>query len=187
VIGCVANYKPGKGLELLIRATARLVTVLGNRDLRLVLVGDGHHRPVLEALRAELDVTDVVILHGTEPEAEHLFGAFDIAALASESEGLPNVVLEAAAAGLPIVATAAGGTTEIITDRVTGLLVDVGDEIGFAAALERLCRDAEGGRRMGAAAREDVVARFGVGRMVDEFADVYRELTGRRERRSPRG
>jgi glycosyltransferase involved in cell wall biosynthesis len=184
VIGCVANYKPFKGLEMLIRSTADLVVRLGHRRLRLVLVGEGPLRPMLEALRRQLQVEDVVILHGAEPVATTVYSAFDIAALASEAEGLPNVVLEAAAAGLPIVATAAGGTPEVISDGVTGLLVDVGDQDGFTRALECLCRDRDAAERLGAAARSDVVQRFSVDRMVAAFASLYRELSKPARRRA---
>lgn len=183
VIGSVANYKPGKGLDVLIRAAGRLAADGGRRDLRLVLVGDGRERDHLEALRLELgELQDVVVLHGTEPDARAIYGAFDVAVLASKGEGLPNVVLEAAAAGLPIVATAAGGTVEIIADGVTGLLVPVGDEDALLAALWRLCDDPTERRRLGEAARLDVTTRFGVDRMVAEFAALYREFAAGRGR-----
>lgn len=182
VVGCVANYKPAKGLELLIRSIADLAVRLGHRQLRLVLVGEGILRPMLEALSHELQIEDLVILHGAEPEAIRVYGAFDIAALASEAEGLPNVILEAAAAGLPIVATAAGGTPEVVTDGVTGLLVDVGDQDGFTRALERLCLDREAAARFGVAARSDVARRFGVEQMVASFASLYREISPARRR-----
>jgi len=179
VIGCVANYKPFKGLELLVRAVARLTTHPGVPAIRLVLVGEGRLRPELEALCVTLGVEQTVILHGLEPEARSIYGAFDIAAHASEAEGLPNVVLEAAAAGLPIVATNAGGTGEIISDGTTGVLVPVGDEDGHVQGLARLCLDPGERQRLGEAARADVLARFGVERMVGEFADLYRELIRR--------
>lgn len=176
VVGCVANYKPYKGLELLIRVVVRLAAGPAGPDLRLVLVGEGRLRPELEELRAELRAEQIVILHGSEPEARNVYGGFDIAVLASEAEGLPNVVLEAAAAGLPIVATDAGGTREIIRDSTTGLLVPVGDEDAMVSALERLLRDPVERARLGEAARADVLERFATDRMVGEFATLYREL-----------
>jgi glycosyltransferase involved in cell wall biosynthesis len=182
VIGCVANYKPHKGLELLIRSVARLART-GGGTVRLVLVGEGRLRPELERVRSDLGVEREVVFHGAEPDARRLYGAFDVAALASEAEGLPNVILEAAAAGLPIVATAAGGTVEIITDGVTGRLVEIGDEDALVEALTDLRADPAARRRLGDAARADVEARFGVERMVAEFAELYREQSRRRSAR----
>lgn len=185
VVGCVANYKLFKGLELLVRAIARLAAEPGAPEVRLVLVGEGRLRAELEELRTEFAMEQIVILHGSEPEARSVYGAFDIAALASEAEGLPNVVLEAAAAGLPVVATDAGGTREIISNGKTGLLVPVGDEDAMVAALDRLRRDATERARLGDAARVDVLKRFATDRMVAAFAALYRELAagpGRSER-----
>ena len=106
----VANYKPLKGLESLLRTAAMLRPVIPG--LRLVLVGEGPHRRLLEQMVADLGLGDTVRLHGPEADARCLYGAFDIVVQASESEGLPNVLLEAAAAGRPIAATAAGGTVD---------------------------------------------------------------------------
>jgi glycosyltransferase involved in cell wall biosynthesis len=179
VIGCVANYRPFKGLELVVAAAARLAAVRDRATLRVVLVGEGRHRGRLGALRSELGVGDVVVLHGSEPDARDVYGAFDVAVLASEAEGLPNVLLEAAAAGLPIVATAAGGTVDVIEDGRTGLLIPIGDEDALLAALQRLADDPAERRRLGDAARADVLERFGVERMVDEFIATYREMARR--------
>jgi glycosyltransferase involved in cell wall biosynthesis len=187
VVGCVANYKPFKGLELLIRSIARLAAEPAAPDLRLVLVGEGRLRPDLEAERATLGAERMVILHGSEPDARNLYGAFDIAAHASEAEGLPNVVLEAAAAALPIVATDAGGTREIISDGTTGLLVPVGDEDAMVSALDRLRRDPGERARLGEAARADILERFATDRMVGEFATLYRELAAPGGPRRARG
>jgi glycosyltransferase involved in cell wall biosynthesis len=178
VVGGVANLKPRKGLGLLIRSIATLHA--GLPTLRLVLVGEGPHRPVLEALVAELGLTDVVHFHGRDLDARRLYGAFDIFAHASESEGSPNAVIEAAAAGRPIVATRAGGTVEVVVDGESGLLVPVGDEAGLAAALLRLAKDPELRARLGAAARERAATVFGMDRLVAEFAAMYEELAERK-------
>jgi glycosyltransferase involved in cell wall biosynthesis len=178
VVGCVANYKPRKGLELLIRVVAALRPAVPR--LRLVLVGEGTHRPVLEALVAELGLAGIVRLHGRELDARRLYGAFDIYAHASESEGGPNAVIEAAAAGLPIVATRAGGTAEAIEDGMSGLLVPVNDAAAFEAALRRLAGDPRLGAELGAAARKRAATVFGMDRMVAEFAALYEELADRK-------
>ena len=98
---------------------------------------------------------------------------------ASDAEGLPNVVLEGAAAGRPIVATAAGGTPEIVIDGVTGLLAPVGDTDGLARGLTRILDDRGLAQRMGGAARDHVAKRFGLERFVAETAALYEEMVQR--------
>jgi glycosyltransferase involved in cell wall biosynthesis len=178
VVGSVANYKPRKGLELLIRVVARLRTEQPN--LRLVLVGEGTHRPVIESLVSELELGDVVRVHGRENDARRLYGAFDIFAHASETEGASNAVFEAAAAARAIVATRTGGIPEMVQHDQTGLLVPVGDIDGFARELLALAEDPALRERLGAAARARAVAVFGMDRMIAEFAALYEELAERK-------
>jgi glycosyltransferase involved in cell wall biosynthesis len=178
VAGAVANYRPVKGLERLVRVVAGLHAELP--DLRLVLIGDGPLRGALEAQAAGLGIGSIVRVNGPAPDARHLVEAFDLVVAASEAEGLPNALLEAAAAGRPIAATAAGGTVEVIEDGRTGLLVPVGDEAALAGAVRRLVQDPELRARLGAAARVHVEATFGMDRMVAEYAALYDELAERR-------
>jgi glycosyltransferase involved in cell wall biosynthesis len=178
VIGCVANYKLRKGLEAMLRVIAQLRP--GLPELRLVLVGEGGLRPELERLIAELNLGGVALLHGREPDARRLYGAFDIAAHASETEGSPNAVVEAAAAGLPIVATRAGGTGEIFVDGESGSLVAVGDDEALARELRMLAEDPDLRRRYGTKARERVSTVFGMDRLVAEYAALYEELAERK-------
>ena len=178
VAGAVANYRSVKGLARLIRVVAGLHAELP--ALRLVLIGDGPLRGALEAQAADLGISASVRVHGPEPDARRLVEAFDLVVGASEAEGLPNALLEAAAAGLPIAATAAGGTVEVVEDGRTGLLVPVGDELALAGAVRRLVQDPELRARLGAAARVHVEATFGMDRMVAEYAALYTELAERR-------
>ena len=129
---------------------------------------------------AELGASDIVRLHGRELDARRLYGAFDIFAHASETEGGPNAVMEAAAAALPIVATRAGGTDEVVEDGVSGLLVPVDDEAAFSAALLRLATDPTLCALLSAAARQRAATVFGMDRMVAEFAALYEELAERK-------
>ena len=94
---------------------------------------------------------------------------------ASSREGLPNALLEAAASGRAIVATAAGGSGEIVLDGQTGLLVPVEDPVALVRALDRLVSDADLRERLGNAAREHVAATFAMDRFVAEFARLYEE------------
>ena len=178
VVGCVANMTPRKGLAAVVRAVASLQGRFPN--LRLVLVGDGPYRPVLESLIGDLEAEGIVHMHGRDPDARRLYGAFDIFAHASETEGGPSVVLEAGAAGRAIVATSAGGTVEAIVDGENGLLVPVGDQEALGAALARLAGDPGLRSRLGAAALERVAAEYSMERMVASFAGLYEELAERK-------
>lgn len=181
VVAYVANYKAGKGHETLIRAIARTLPTQPN--LRLMLIGEGARRPTLETLIRELGLAEVVRLHGEVSEAREVIGAFDIAVQASESEGLPNAVLEAAAAGLPIVATDAGGTAEVLDGGRTGICVPIGDEAAIAEALGRLVDDPALRKSLGDAAKAHVQRDFGVERFVAETAALYEEVAATKLRR----
>ncbi len=174
LIGYVANYRSGKGHETLIRAFAKALA--RHPAIRLILVGEGRQRPALEELIARLGLSATVRLHGAAPNARQIIGAFDIAVQPSESEGLPNSVLEAAAAGLPIVATNAGGTAEILDGGRTGICVPIGEEAAIAQALGRLVEDPALRTSLGDAARSFVRASYGVERFVAETAALYEDL-----------
>ena len=180
VIGCVANYLPVKRLDQLVQAFAIVARAVP--AARLELIGDGPGRASLEAQVRDAGLQGRVCLHGFEPEPERLDPAFDIVALSSEREGLPNTLLEAGAAGVALVSTAAGGAGEIVIDGETGLLVPVGDVAALASALARVAGDPELRGRLGAAAREHVERTFGMDRFVAEFATLYESRVAARRR-----
>ncbi len=176
VVGCVGTFKPGKGQALVARVMA---TIAGRGpEPWLVFAGDGPERPVVERMTREAGLTRVRFL-GTVPDARALYAAFDLLVSASDAEGLPNVLLEAAAAGLPVVATAAGGSPEVVVDGETGLLVPVGDADGLEAGVMRLLADATLAAQMGKAARAHVARWFGVERFIAETAALYEEMHAR--------
>jgi len=174
VIGCVANLKPGKGIEHLVRAFASLRP--SGEDAHLVLVGEGPLHLQFVELARRLGVASRIHFHGTDTDPTRLLPGIDVFVHPSESEGLPNAVLEAAAAGLPIVATDAGGTGEIVQSRVTGILVPVGAIDAMATAIEELRADRMERERLGIAAREHARKAFGMERFVSETAALYRRL-----------
>jgi glycosyltransferase involved in cell wall biosynthesis len=181
LVGSVANYRPGKGVETILEVADRLRT--GRPELRYILVGDGPVRPALERRIAELRLGDIVRLHGAHPDAWQLYPAFDIVIHASASEGLPNVILEAAAWGKPIVATDVGGVSEVVRDRREALLVPPGDSAALAAALLELVLDPALCERLAAAARGRVLE-FTPERLAAETAGLYGALFATRRRRA---
>ena len=174
LVGCVGNFRRMKRQDLVIRAFAALLPV--HPGLRLVLVGDGELRPEIEDQVRDLGLDDRVILFGTATDLAPLYDAFELFVQASNSEGLPNVLLEASSAGLPIVATAAGGTGEVIRDGETGLLVPIDDLDSLAGAMHRAIADADLRRRLGLAARSLIKREYGMDRFCLEYAELYREL-----------
>jgi len=180
VVGCVGTFqKKGKGQDRVVEVMATIRQ--RRRDAWLVFIGDGPERPTVEGLAFAAGLDRVRFL-GSVPDARTLYDGLDVVISASDAEGLPNVVLEAAAAGRPIVATDAGGTPEIVIDGQTGLLVPVGDTDGLARGLTRLLEHADLAARLGSAAREHVATTFGLDRFVAETAALYEEMGRRHER-----
>jgi glycosyltransferase involved in cell wall biosynthesis len=116
---------------------------------------------------------------GWRRDLESLLPDLDVALLTSRNEGTPVALIEAAAAGVPAVATDVGGVASVVQAGVTGLLVPSGDARSVADALLELLRDPERRERMGAAAREHVRSRFGAQRLADDVARLYDELSSR--------
>ena len=174
LVGCVANYQLIKRHDLLIDAFAS-VRREGHK-VRLLLVGDGPLRGELQRRIDAYGLQDCAHVHGSVPDPKPLLGAFDLVVQTSRSEGLPNALLEAAAAARPIVATAAGGTGEIVIDGETGLLVPVNDVDAIAGAIRRLVTDPDLRRRLGLAARRRTETVFQMSRFVAEYAALYEEL-----------
>jgi glycosyltransferase involved in cell wall biosynthesis len=173
LIGCVGNFRAMKRQDLLIDAFARLLPK--HRELRLILVGDGETRSRIERQVDRLGLSDHVVLFGSAADLPPIYDSFDLFVQASNSEALPNVLLEAAASALPIVATAAGGTGELISNGETGLLVPVDDLDRLASAMERAITDPDLRQRMGAAARDSVERDYGMDRFVREYVALYRD------------
>lgn len=143
-------------------------------DAELLVVGDGSERAALEAAAGP-----GVRFLGSRADVPDLLAAADVFALTSRNEGTSNTILEALATGLPVVATAVGGTPALIDDGVHGTLVPVGDAEAIAAALLRYLTEPDVARTHGAAARAHAVADFSVERMVAAYETVYRRVAGR--------
>ncbi len=171
VIGCVANFRPQKDHVTLIRAFERVARECP--ECRLVLVGDGPCRRAVMGLCESLGLSDAVDFAGYVSEPRSAHRGFDIAVLSSHYEGQSLVVLEAMAAGLPVVATRVGGIPETISDGVEGLLVPRGDAWAMAEALLTLVRDPQRRAAMGAAARRRVARDFATDTWAESILQLY--------------
>src|SRR5258708_7250490 len=113
----------------------------GDLPLRLVLVGEGPERPRIERLLRSLNLTDFITLAGQQDDISPYYGIADVFLLPSLSEGCPNVLLEAMAAGVPVVATEVGGIPEVVTNLRDAILVKKRDMEGLAFATAELLKD----------------------------------------------
>jgi glycosyltransferase involved in cell wall biosynthesis len=144
--------------------------------LRTLIVGDGPLRESLQELTRSFHLSDAVRFLGHRQDVPRLLAASDLLVLPSYYEGLPNVVLEAMRFRKPVVATAAPGTTEVVADKQTGLLVPMRDPKELARAIRAVVEDRELARRLGEAGRARVEAEFRAATMVERFAGLYEEL-----------
>ncbi len=147
-----------------------------------VFIGDGPLRTALQEQAQALGIAQRVHVLGRRDDVPALLSQLDIFVLTSRSEGMSNTILEAMATGLPVVATAVGGTPEMVLDGETGRLVPPDDPEALERALTPLLIDAAPRRRMGQQARRRVESRFSLPAMVQAYETLYEQLLTRRRR-----
>lgn len=180
VIGTVKTLDHPYGVEYLIRAFASVVERYTERDVRLVIGGDGPLRSSLEGLARQLRVSDRVDFLGHVPQATvpAVLRTFDIFAALSLRESFGVAVLEASACGIPVVASNVDGLPEVVEDGVTGFLIPPADPSAAAAMLLRLLADRTSREEMGAAGRSFVLERYEWGRTATMMDDLYDTALG---------
>ncbi len=176
-VGWSGRMAPVKNLDLLLRSFAGLVQHVPESNL--VLFGDGPEAAALDARAAELGISGRVLRAGVRLDLPKLLPALDAYACSSHYEGLSLSVLEAMAAGIPVVATAVGGNPELLGSGDSGLLVPPGDADAMEAALRILAEDGGLRRRMGECARQRIVENFSIDRMIDDYLLCYRSIVPR--------
>src|SRR6185436_19508642 len=176
VVTTVARLDPVKDLVTLLDAFA----IVRKRapGAQLVIVGDGPERQRLEARASHDDLAGSVRITGYRSDVRALLPAADVYASSSISEGVSITILEAMATGIPVVATAVGGTPEILSDGTGGILVPSRDPARMAAAIVLLAEDHRRRGALAAAARRRLETSFTLDRMVDDYARSYRGLAG---------
>jgi len=174
LVGMVGRLVPIKDVPTFLKA-ARLVRDAG-REVRFALVGDGEERLALESQCTRLGLDDVVTFVGWRRDLAAVYGDLDVVVNASRNEGTPVALIEALAAGRPVVATRVGGTPDLLGEDERGRLVPAGSPEALAAAILETLDQSEAARRRALAGRDHVVARHSVARLVRDVDDLYREL-----------
>lgn len=178
-IGSVGRLEPQKRFDLLIRAVGDL---RGRRpNIRLLIAGDGSLTTDLQQQIRDLGLEDACRLIGHCPDVPRFHHALDLFVQASDYEGTPNSVLEAMALETPIVATEAGGTSELVRDGAEGLIVRCGDPQILTNAIDRALTDDVGTRVKATAARERIERELSFERRMRRVETIYRDLMAQRK------
>jgi glycosyltransferase involved in cell wall biosynthesis len=175
IVGTVGNLYPVKGHLDLIRAAQMIV--VRRPAAHVIILGRGALHDALVAEATALGIRDRVHLLGYREDVQAWLTTMDVFTMPSLSEGLPLSLLEAMGSGLPAVVTGVGGMPEVVRDGETGFVVPPGDVGVLADRISFVLEDPSRAATMGAAARDLVIARFGLERMVAEYRDVYRHAT----------
>jgi glycosyltransferase involved in cell wall biosynthesis len=174
VVATAGRLHPSKGIGDFLRAAA--IVAARHPTARFLVAGDGPDRTALERLAADLRIEAKTLFLGERTDLAALLAGIDLFVLASLEEGMPNVLLEAMAAELPVVATSAGGSAEIVRHRSTGLLVPPRDVDAIAEAACALLDDPTVAAAMAARARQSIVESFSIDTTVRRTEALYEEI-----------
>jgi glycosyltransferase involved in cell wall biosynthesis len=170
----VGRLVPIKDAPTLLACAAELRRT--NPGLHFALVGDGEERARLEAMVGALGLGETVHFFGWRQDTPAVYGDLDLVVNCSRNEGTPVALIEALAAGRPVVATRVGGTPDLLGDDERGRLVPAGDPGALAEAIRETLSDPEAARRRALAGRRHVLTHHSVSRLVDDVDALYREL-----------
>jgi len=174
VVGIVGKLSEVKGHEHFLEAAATVAKA--RPDARFLIVGDGARRQELGRMADTLGIADAVIFAGVREDVPRVLGLMDVFALSSTSEGTPNVLMEAMAAGLPVVATDVGGVPEVVEHGSSGLLVEAGDGPAMGGSLLEILNDPARADSMGERGRALARARYDINAVVAKVEDTFAAL-----------
>lgn len=174
VITNVGILRRVKGHEITFMAVKDVVKEIP--DARLLIVGDGPRREALERVVEELGIHEFVIFTGYVDDIEEIYAISDVVVLSSWSEGLPQSILQAMAAGVPVVATRVGGVPEIVIHEETGLLIEPGDYESLSKGITRVLKDSVLVSGMINRARELIMEGYTLTHMLDRIESLYKDL-----------
>jgi len=182
VVASIGRLSQEKGHRYLLEALAIARNEIPS--IICLIAGDGPLRHTLETQARSLGLAEVCRFLGDVPDVETVFAAADVTVLSSLFEGMPNAVLEAMAMGCPVIATAVGGSAELVRHGETGFLVPPGDATALASALVDMAASADRRNRLRIRAREVAVARHGIDRMIRSVEHLYLDEWERAAKRS---
>jgi glycosyltransferase involved in cell wall biosynthesis len=185
IVGAAGRLSPEKGFDVLVRAAERVV----RRDpsVGFVVFGEGACRARLQRQIHDAGLNGSFVLGGFRRDLDRFLPFFDLLALPSYTEGMPNVVLEAFAAGVPVVATAVGGAPEVVEDGHSGFLVPAGDDAALADRIGAALETEERLRDMGMHGRQRVHDQFTFAVQTREYRRLFEELKGGRPAKDAEG
>jgi glycosyltransferase involved in cell wall biosynthesis len=184
LVGSVARLVPIKAHEVFLDAAARIHAAVP--DARFLIVGDGECRQALEARVDGLGLRDAVHFLGWRADLDRLYADLDVVVLTSRNEGSPVALIEAMAAGVPVVSTAVGGVPDVVAHGTSGLLAPMDDAAAVAEHTVTLLRDRARALAMGGAGRSRVVATYSADRLVADIERLYDALLEPLDRLEPR-
>lgn len=176
LVGIVGRVVPIKNHRLFLEAAARVRAQLP--AARFAVIGDGESRPEMEALAAALGLADAVTFTGWQRDLAAIYSDLDVLVVSSVNEGTPVSVIEALAAGCPVVATAVGGLPDLLEGGKLGRLTPPGDSDALAAAIVETLQAPPAGE----AARQLMLNRYGINRLASDLDSLYRGLLARKRR-----
>lgn len=176
VLGTIGSLVKLKGYDTLLNGLSYILQTFN--DVYLIIIGDGPERARLESLARELDVQERVRFMGAHTHVEQIMPAFDLFVSSSLVEGLPTVILESIAAGIPVIATDIPGNKEVIEDGVTGRLVPPEDPQALTAAIVDALRSPDLTQVMARNARQIADSRFAIRTIAAQYVTLFQRLMG---------
>ena len=176
VLGCVGSLKPIKNQIMLLRALLEIKNNPVFKKAYLLLVGDGPDYGNLKKFVSQTGLTNKVLFLGKRSDVPQLMSLMHILVSTSHYEGMPNVIMEAFASGLPVVATKAGGSEELIQEGTNGCLVDVDDYHALAEKLILLISNSRLRQKMGLNAQRTARSHYSIAKMVSDYEKFYIDL-----------
>ena len=173
----VGRLEEQKGIDVLLTATS--LVLRDHRNCHFLIVGDGCDRVALESQARQLGIANSVHFVGSRDDVPSLLAASTLFVLPSRWEGMSNALLEAMAAGIPVVATAVEGSSELVRSGETGLLVSANDSNALAAAIHELLEHPGRSCEMASKAQDSVRSDYTTGNVVRTYCDLYRQLIRR--------